>query len=64
MYLGKWWDIQKFNTFTLLVLLFFFWRLKKSSENDKSIGHFQSFCFLLPDPKSENKSRKSTYKDN
>ena len=36
---------------------------KKSSENDQSTGHFRAFfcfCFFVPDPKSEKKSRKST----
>ena len=27
----------------------------KSSENDQSTGHFQSFFFFIPDPKSEKK---------
>ena len=46
--------------FTLLVLLFFLEILikkksseKKSSENNQSTGHFQSFFFSSPDPKSE-----------
>ena len=40
---------------------------KKSSENDQSTGHFQSFLFIFfssPDPRSEKKSRKSTYEKN
>ena len=52
--------------FTLLVLLFFSGDTKKkSSENDQSTGHFQSFfifIFFFPDPKSEKNSRKSTNK--
>ena len=27
--------------------------IKKSSENDQSTGHFKSFLFFVPDPKSE-----------
>ena len=37
--------------------------IKKSSENDQSTGHFQSF-FLSPEPKYEKNSRKSTNKKN
>ena len=37
---------------------------QKNSENDQSTGHFLSFFFLSPDPKSEKNSRKSTNKKN
>ena len=36
--------------------------LKKNSENDQLSGHFQSFFFHPPDPKSEKKVAKSTNK--
>ena len=36
----------------------------KKSENDQSTGHFQSFFFCPPDPKSEKKSFKSINKKN
>ena len=57
--------------YLLLVLLFLEIKkaeiLKKSSENDQLTGHFHGFFiyfFRLPDPKSEEKSRKSTNKKN
>ena len=42
---------------------FFSKDIKKSSENDPSTGHFQSFFSHTPDPKSEKKSCKSTNKN-
>ena len=66
--------MMKYLKITLLVLLFSRdikekksseKKLKKSSENDQSTGHFQSFFiyfFRSPDPRSEKKSRKLTNK--
>ena len=69
--------IMKYLKFALLVLLFFLEILKKekkktklwkkSSENDQSTGHFQSFFiyfFRPPTLDLKKKSRKSTYKKN
>ena len=62
---------MKYIKFTSLALLFFSGDIKKnnkkklykkSSENDQLTGHFQSFFFRPPDPKSEKNSRKSTIK--